>query len=113
MKQNISIIEQLYNHYMENPTASNEQACDALKLDSQTLRTYKSRLKRRGLIGVKQDGSIEMLRPYREIQSEQRGFKYEVYEEMVETYLDDFRKQGTFADRLAVGREIRLLLERI
>ena len=39
--------------------------------------------------------------------------KQRVYEEMVDTYMDDFRAQQTFADRLAVGREIRLILEKM
>ena len=32
---------------------------------------------------------------------------------MIDTYMGDFRVQDTFADRLAVGREIRLLLEKL
>ena len=32
---------------------------------------------------------------------------------MIEAYLEDFREQTTFADRLAVGREIRLLLDKL
>ena len=32
---------------------------------------------------------------------------------MIDTYMGDFRGQDTFADRLAVGHEIRLLLEKL
>lgn len=51
------------------------------------------------------------------IQQDQKHRKYVFLEpilvEMIDTYMGDFRGQDTFADRLAVGREIRLLLEKL
>lgn len=35
----------------------------------------------------------------------------EIYTEMVQTYMEDFREQTTFQDRLTVGREIRRVLD--
>ena len=32
---------------------------------------------------------------------------------MLEVYMDDFRKQDTFKDRLQVGQEIRMILKAI
>lgn len=45
--------------------------------------------------------------------SSRGSYKVEVYHEMIETYMDDFRQQSTFNDRLSVGREIRRLLEKL
>lgn len=85
MTEKISKIEAMYRYYKANPAASNGEVGQALGLSGDMVRTYKNRLKRNGLI----------------------------YTEMIDTYMGDFRGQDTFADRLAVGREIRLLLEKL
>lgn len=41
------------------------------------------------------------------------GLRLEVVLEMLEYYREDFRGQETFAERMKVGREIRLLLDMI
>ena len=39
--------------------------------------------------------------------------KMEYYNEMIEMYMLDFRNADTFNDRVKVGRELRLLIERL
>ena len=42
-----------------------------------------------------------------------KSFKAAIYREMLEVYMDDFRNQDTFKDRLQVGQEIRMILKAI
>lgn len=58
--------------------------------------------------------NVAILKPLHEdLSAQNKTLKAEIYEEMLTIYMDDFREQGTFSDRLAVGREIRLILEKI
>ncbi|MEG0798733.1 MAG: hypothetical protein RR384_08105 [Acidaminococcaceae bacterium] len=109
----MSLTEQLYNLYAQRPDVKNQEACDILNISNHLLRNTKYKLKMRSLIDVEDDGSVILLKPFRENVDNPSTFKAEVYREMVDTYLEDFRQQATFNDRLAVGREIRLILEKI
>lgn len=112
--EKISKIAQLYNLYVADETTSNEDAAQAIGTTNGIVRTMKYRLKAAGYIDLKEDGTVEILKPFREAATTStNSMKAEVYSEMIETYLGDFREQTTFADRLAVGREIRLLLDKM
>mgnify|MGYP000370639460 CR=1 FL=1 len=114
MKEKLSKINQLYNLYAEDPQLTNEDAIQALNAPSSLIRNMKYRLKTGGYIDVKDDGTVEILKPFRETRENAAcSLKSDVYSEMIDTYLEDFRAQTTFADRLAVGREIRLLLDKM
>lgn len=107
-------IGMLHALYAENPTCTNAEACELLDVDSQMLRTMKNRLKNQGYIHVEDDGEVTVLKPYtRSAPTTPNSFKADVYYEMVDAYMEDFRRQSTFNDRLAVGREIRLILEKL
>ena len=108
-----TLTEQLYNLYSQNPNTTNKEATEILGIGEHLTRNTKYKLKTRGLIGIDDDGSVRILKPYRESLETPAGFKAEIYAEMVVTYMDDFRQQSTFNDRLAVGREIRLVLEKM
>lgn len=108
-----TLTEQLYNLYSQNPNASNKEATEILGVSEHLTRNTKYKLKTRGLIDINDDGSVLILKPYRESLDKPAGLKAEIYAEMVVTYMEDFRQQSTFNDRLAVGREIRLILEKM
>lgn len=104
----------LHALYADNPACTNAEACELLGIDSQMLRTMKSRLKNQGYIQVEDNGEVTILKPYtRGTVAAPNSFKADVYYEMVDAYMEDFRQQSTFNDRLAVGREIRLILEKL
>ena len=104
----------LHAIYADNPACTNAEACELLGIDSQMLRTMKNRLKNQGYIQVEDNGEVTILKPYtRGAATTPNGFKADVYYEMVDAYMEDFRQQSTFNDRLAVGREIRLILEKL
>jgi predicted transcriptional regulator of viral defense system len=109
-------INMLYDMYAENPKLTNAEAAQLLSVDPNMVRTMKSRLIHAAYIELLGDGSeVAILRPYKGQDTMPLGasYKSQVYSEMVEAYLEDFRSQTTFNDRLAVGREIRLLLEKM
>lgn len=116
-----SKIAMLYDLYAQNPQITNEEAADVLDVSNAAIRKMKCRLKAAGNIQVDQDGTVTVLEPHRgseaamimEPTSSRGSYKAEVYYEMIETYMDDFRQQATFNDRLSVGREIRRLLEKL
>lgn len=103
----------LHALYVDNPACTNAEACELLGIDSQMLRTMKNRLKNQGYIHVEDNGEVTILKPYTRGVSTPNNFKADVYYEMVDAYMEDFRQQSTFNDRLAVGREIRLILEKL
>lgn len=111
----LSKINQLYNLYEENPHITNQEAAESLKVSERMIRTMKYRLKCAGYIDPEtEDGSVLIVKPFRETPaSTANAMKADIYTEMIEAYMEDFRAQTTFADRLAVGREIRLLLEKL
>lgn len=110
----MSKLEQLYHLYEDKPDLSTEEACSLLSFeDKHCIYEYRKRLKGRGLIDFNEDGSVVVLKPYKEPPVVSVSDKGGIYREMVSLYMDDFREQTTFADRLLVGREIRLLLDKM
>ena len=108
-----SVMENLYNLYVENPKTSNMEACEILGVDNGTIRTSKYRLKQSGYIESVSEDEVVILKPYKTTKATYNQGKSEVITEMIDVYLEDFREQTTFVDRLQVGREIRLLLEKL
>ncbi|WP_418695774.1 hypothetical protein [Acidaminococcus intestini] len=112
--EKISKIGQLYNLYVADGAITNDEAAEAVGSSNHDVRTMKYRLKSAGYIDIKEDGTVEILKPFRSAPTTSvNSMKSGVYSEMIEAYLEDFREQTTFADRLAVGREIRLLLDKL
>lgn len=110
----MSKMQKLYNMYIETPRITNADAAAALDISETMLRTMKTRLKQAGYIDT-DNGEVLILKPYRGAANNTvaNTMKVGIYTEMIETYMEDFREQTTFADRLAVGREIRLLLDKL
>lgn len=112
MAEKTSKIEAMYRFYQTNPAASNAEVSKELGITYAMVRTYKNRLKNNGLIYIEDDGRVST-EPDPDFTSAERTYKSDIYQEMIDTYMGDFRSQDTFADRLAVGREIRLLLDKM
>lgn len=85
-----------------------------LDTDYRTIGTMKRRLRDHGYIQIEDNSEVSILMPYKD-QAEKGigGLRLEVVLEMLEYYREDFRGQETFAERMKVGREIRLLLDMI
>lgn len=105
--------EKLYNVYKDMGASSNEDVMDLLGWSSDKVRNMKRKLKVNGFINYEYGTDVEILKPYREDVEIPVTFKGEIYREMLEVYMDDFRSQDTFKDRLLVGQEIRMILKHI
>ena len=92
--------EKLYNVYKDMGVSSNEEVVDLLGWSSDKVRNMKRKLKVNGFINYDYGTDVEIL-------------KSQIYREMLEVYMDDFRSQDTFKDRLLVGQEIRMILKHI
>ena len=104
-------MEILYNAYRDSGLQTNEEMENLLGWPNGKIRTMKDRLKARGLIDYEFGKSVTILKPYREDVEKPESFKAAIYREMLEVYMDDFRNQDTFKDRLQVGQEIRMILK--
>lgn len=107
-----SIMSQLYALLLENPKISRKEAAEQLGGTRALIDTYFWRLCDKGIIEINTDRSVNVLKAIKDVEMPQT-YKQEVYRTMVEIYLEDFKVQERFLDRVAVGREIRLLLERM
>lgn len=105
--------EKLYNVYKDVCGVTNEDVMDLLGWSSDKVRNMKRKLKVNGFINYGYGTDVEILKPYREEVDNPITFKGEIYREMLEVYMDDFRSQDTFKDRLLVGQEIRMILKHI
>ena len=107
-------INRLYDLYVDNPAIKDQEAAELLDTDYRAIGVMKRRLRDHGYIQIKDNSEVSILMPYKD-QAEKGigGLRLEVVLEMLEYYREDFRGQETFAERMKVGREIRLLLDMI
>lgn len=97
----------VYKLLKENPAMTYEEIAAKLNMKPKTASVHFFRLKTKGLVDRDDDGNVIFLEP------EGSVLKAATYKEMLDIYMEDFRKQTTFVDRLSVGREIRLLMEKM
>lgn len=107
-------INKLYDLYVENPTIRDQEAAELLETDYRAVGVMKRRLRDHGYIQIENNSEVTILTPYKNQEDKSvSGLRLEVVLEMLEYYREDFRGQETFAERMKVGREIRLLLDMI
>ncbi|MDO4920955.1 MAG: hypothetical protein Q4E64_03890 [Phascolarctobacterium sp.] len=106
-----SKISRIYELLAANPHATDTEIAEIMgDTTPAVVETNRYRLKDRGFIKINLDRSITVLKPFK---NSERSFKQEVYQEMIEIYMQDFRNQATYNERIAVGREIRLILDKM
>ena len=103
--------EILYNAYNESGVQTIEEVMALLGWSNDKVRNIKAKLKIRGFIDYTFGSPVKILKPYREVVDTPGTFKAQIYREMLEVYMEDFRTQDTFKDRLLVGQEIRMILK--
>ena len=103
--------EILYNAYNDSGVQTNEEVMALLGWSNDKVRNIKAKLKIRGFIDYTFGSAVKILKPYREDVEKPESVKAAIYREMLEVYMDDFRNQDTFKDRLQVGQEIRMILK--
>ena len=103
--------EILYNTYNDSGVQTNEEVTQLLGWSNDKVRNIKAKLKMRGFIDYTFGSPVKILKPYREVVDTPETFKAQISREMLEVYMEDFRTQDTFKDRLLVGQEIRMILK--
>lgn len=104
--------ELVFDEIVKDNFVSNQDIMDRTGLKDNIVRTNIHRLKKAGLIdSLDENGSRKfvILRNYSTNQSQKKV----LYEEMIDVYMEDFINASTFEDRLKVGREVRLLIEKL
>lgn len=114
----MTLIRQIYNLLVVNPSATNKELAEAAGCSEDMCKTYKGRLKRGGYIsyGTEKDesGKVTILKDYRKGAADERiDFRRECYMELVSAYLDDFHRTSDREARIQLGREIRLMLDKM
>jgi len=109
----MGVMATLYTAIKDGTFADNDNAAIAeyLDWDVSRVRLLKSKLKAKGVI-ASIDGVLTAIAEYKELGTGP-STKHSIYTEMLDYYMEDFRQQTNFTDRMRVGREIRLLLERM
>lgn len=106
-----SKISRIFNLLSAHPYATDEEIAEIMgDTTPGVVETNRYRLKDRGFIKINLDRSVTILKPFKD---SEKSFKQEVYQEMIEIYMQDFRSQATYNERIAVGREIRLILDKM
>lgn len=104
--------ELVFDEILKNPSISNKEIEKLTGLSESLVKVNVHRLKKIGMIDCKnENGNREfvVLNSFSNNQNEKRV----LYEDMIDIYMNDFINASTFEDRLKVGREVRLLIEKL
>ena len=104
--------EVIFDEILKNPSISNKEIEKLMGFNENLVKVNIHRRKKLGMIDCKdENGKREfiILSSFSNNQSEKKA----LYEDMIDIYMNDFINASTFEDRLKVGREIRLLIEKL
>lgn len=104
--------EVIFDEILKNPSITNKEIEKLTGFNENLVKVNVHRLKKLGMIDCKdENGKREfiILDSFLNNQNEKKA----LYEDMIDIYMNDFINASTFEDRLKVGREIRLLIEKL
>ena len=104
--------EVIFDEILKNLSITNKEIEKLTGFNENLVKVNVHRLKKLGMIDCKdENGKREfiILDSFLNIQNEKKA----LYEDMIDIYMNDFINASTFEDRLKVGREIRLLIEKL
>lgn len=93
----------------ENPSIGRLDLAEKAGVSRDTVDVYFKRFKDRGMIEVADNGEIKFLTNT----DQSRDFKRDIYETMVDKYLEDFEKAEFYTERVEVGKLILRILEKM
>lgn len=93
----------------ENPSSDRLDLAEKAGVSRDTVDVYFKRFKDRGMIEVADNGEIKFLTNT----DQSRDFKRDIYETMVDKYLEDFEKAEFYTERVEVGKLILRILEKM
>lgn len=104
--------ELVFDEIIKDPFISNGELANKTGLGESLCKTNVHRLKKMGVIDtISENGKRKfiLLDGFKSNQSQKKS----LYEDMIDVYMEDFINASTFEDRLKVGREVRLLIEKL
>lgn len=104
--------ELVLDEIIKDPFVSNGELVDRTGLSESLCKTNVHRLKKMGAIDTTSENDKRKFIILNEFNSNQSQ-KKSLYEDMIDIYMEDFINASTFEDRLKVGREVRLLIEKL
>lgn len=102
----------VFDEIVKDVFVSNGELVERTGLNENLVKTNIHRLKKAGVIdSVSENGKRKfvILDGFNSNQSQKKA----LYEDMIDIYMEDFVNASTFEDRLKVGREVRLLIEKL
>ena len=106
-------IEKVLEFLRNNPTATNPEIAKAVRIDTDIVKAYISKLKARGNIEVQGQGITRTITVLKEMPVSKHSYKKGIVETMIDKYMEDFEDCGTLNDRIEVGKIILKLLEKL
>lgn len=104
-----TLISKVVDYLAENPTATNSEIATDLGASEGVIKTYIGRLNRQSKINtLEKDG-----KRFIQVLEVPKDFKREVYEMMVEKYLEDFENAEFYTERIEIGKLILRLMEKL
>lgn len=104
--------ELVFDEIIKDPFISNGELTYRTGLSESLCKTNVHRLKKMGSIDTTSENNKRKFIILNEFNSNQSQ-KKSLYEDMIDIYMEDFINASTFEDRLKVGREVRLLIEKL
>ena len=103
--------EIIFDEILKNPYITNKEIEKLTGFNENLVKVTVHRLKKIGMIDSKnENGKREFIILDSFLNQNE---KKALYEDMIDIYMNDFVSASTFEDRLKVGREIRLLIEKL
>lgn len=112
----MTLNQQVLSILNENPTITNVEIAKELGEDekfSERIKTIIYRLKKQGKIVVSNHGANRKIDVIGGLPSEKFDLKREIYEEMLEIHMEDFRNVESWRDRKEIGSLVLRILEKL
>lgn len=115
----MTLYERFFYYIKLHPEGTYPEYAKALGSHRHIMSQYGRRLEARGYVINNKKGNlnrfeiIKDLNEEKEEKEELAEFKMDIYQDLLTTYLDDFKSAAGFADRVKIGKLIIRLLEKL
>ncbi|MCV2499587.1 winged helix-turn-helix domain-containing protein [Melissococcus plutonius] len=97
----------------DNQTITNADLAKELSTSEGYIKTEISKLKSNGYIFVEKENGVRKINVIRGIPVERSDYKKDIYQELLDGYMEDFREAETRNDRKEVGTLILRIIEKL
>ena len=109
----MTYIEKVLEYLRNNPTASNPEISDNLRINGDVVKDYISKLKSRGDIEVMGQGKNRTITVLKEQPVPKHIYKKKVLYELLDINLEDMRKSESIPEKIELGKLIIKIIEKL